>query len=452
MNLKMKKYLWVCYMFLTLEDFLNHFPNKNMTKEEFVNQFTVMYSKPQTLADIFNLKPAGRSKPIIKDITKDKRYINRDRLVEYFYEILIRNRQKYLTLFFKAYFEFEDPVKLKWTGANILSSKPNLEYDVISLQKNDASRRLIRNLFYLELLDLTKVTNTVKSHVSFWGALDNMYNKLQLEDRFFAPSSIDLFLRDKGTKREQLSGVKEINYHNLFYLLQAYQPKASIFNPYSIKWILDNVIDSQLRTGSQAPSIFTPVLSWGSYLTAFMHSKYREYVGVDVMPSVCDKVEFLGKWYKQKGRPFSDKTVSILCQPSETLLDDPPFLRQYRDHFDTVLVCPPYFDMEIYHEGPQSLDLYPDYGQWLEMYWGATVEMCCKVTQKGGVFAMIANDYKTLEGDFYPLVDDLHSKVIEGNGEGCFEFIEAYYLQNRTSPLRVNAKDRTERLFIYRKK
>lgn len=415
-----------------------------MSKERFAQSFTVMYSKPQSLADIFARKPAGRGKPIIKDTTKDKRYLNRDRVIEYFYEIIIRNREKYLTCFFEAYFDFKDPDGLKWKGINLLSQKEGLEYPVISLQKNDPSRRLIRNLFYLELLHLTQVTNTVKSHVSFWGALDNMYNKLQLEDRFFAPSSVDLFLRDKGTKREQRTGVKEINYNNLFYLLQAYQPKASIFNPYSIKWTIDNVIDKHL--GYKGKSIFTPVLSWGSYLMAFMHSDYQEYVGVDVMPSVCDKVEFLANWYKSKTKSRSIKQTTILCQPSETLLTDRKFLQKYSNHFDSILVCPPYYDMEIYHEGPQSLELYPTYKEWLKMYWGQTVEMCHKVTKSGGVFAMIANDYKSLDGDTFALVQDLHQYVSK-----YFNLEQIYYLQNRTSPLRVNTKDRTERLFIYKK-
>lgn len=432
-------------MFLTLDDFLDHFPPLDLTKEQFVERFTVMYSKPQTLKEIFSLAPAGRGgKPLIKDPTKDKRYLNKERVVEYFYEILIRNRKKYLTCFYEAYFQFKDPDTMKWKGINLLTNKEDLEYPVISLQKNDPSRRLIRNLFYLELLHLTEVTNTVKSHVSFWGALDNMYNHLRLEDRFFAPSSIDLFLRDKGTKREQASGIKEINYHNLFYLLQAYQPKASIFNPYSIKWIMDNVIDKYL--GHQGKRIFTPVLSWGSYLTAFMHSNYQEYVGVDVMPSVCHKVEFLADWYRAKGDGYSKKQTKIYCQPSETLLTDSKFLKEYSEYFDSILVCPPYYDMEIYHEGPQSLELYPNYNQWLQMYWGQTVEMCCKVTKPGGIFAMIANDYKTLDNEYYPLVQDLASYV-----SNCFQHVQTYYLQNRTSPLRVNAKDRTERLFIYRK-
>lgn len=423
-----------------MDKFLDHFPPMPMSKEEFVDRFTIMYATPQSLGEIFNLIPGHRG-PIIKKPATDKRYINQEAIKDYFYEIIIQNRHKYLRLFYEAYFEFKDPLKMKWSGINILSTKPQFDHDVISLQKNDSSRRLIRNLFYLELLHLTRVTNTVKSHVSFWGALDNMYNKLQLEDRFFAPSSIDLFLRDKGTKREERTGIREINHNNLFYLFQAYQPKASIFNPYSIKWIMDNAINRAL--GYSGKSIFTPVLSWGSYLAAFMHSGYQEYVGVDVMPTVCDKVEFLAKWYQQKG---IDKSVKIRCQPSETLLTDHGFLSEYKDHFDVILVCPPYFDMEIYHEGPQSLDLYPNYKQWLRMYWGQTVEMCCKVTKKGGIFAMIANDYKTLDGEHFELVKDL-DKVVTS----CYTLVTAYYLQNRTSPLRVNAKDRTERLFIYRK-
>lgn len=443
-------------MFLDLAQFLSHFPCISMTKSEFAQRFTVMYGKPQSLKDIFDQIPGLRGKTIIKDTTKDKRYINRDAVVEYFYEIIIRNRHKYLTCFYEAYFSFKDPETLKWAyqakHPDILTHKPMFDpHGVVSLQKNDASRRLIRNLFYLELLDLTRVTNTVKSHVSFWGALDNMYNKLQLEDRFFAPSSIDLFLREKGTQREKRTGVREINYHNLYYLLQAYQPKASIFNPYSINWIMKHIIDPALKTKGTGPapkskSIFTPVLSWGSYLAAFMHSDYDSYVGVDVMPSVCDKVEFLADWYGKKGEPYNKKTVAIRCQPSETLLQDKAFLKKYRNSFDLVLVCPPYYDMEVYHEGPQSLDLYPDYSQWLEMYWGQTVKMCHILSKPGGVFALIGNDYKTLDGDFYPLTKDLN-KVLAKH----YKYVDMYYLQNRTSPLRVNAKDRTERLFIYRK-
>ena len=291
-------------------------------------------------------------------------------------------------------------------------------------------------------MHLTQITNTVKSSVSFWQSLINMYNKLQLEDRFFAPSSIDLFLRDKNTKREQLTGIKEINHNNLFYLFQAYQPKASIFNPYAIKWTLENVLAKQLYTSPK--TIFTPVLSWASYLMAFMHIKsYKHYVGVDVMPSVCKKAKFLAEWYGKLGPQFK-KQVDIYCQPSETLLSNSDFLDRFTGYFDTIIICPPYYDMEIYHEGDQSINKYKTYKSWLTGYWENTVKLCQIVSSKKCVFAVIANDYQTLDKKTYKLTTDLHNITSK-----YFSYKGKYYLQNRTSPLRAAAKDRVERLFVY---
>ena len=66
--------------------------------------------------------------------------------------------------------------------------------------------------------------------------------------------------------------------------------------------------------------------------------------------------------------------------------------------------------------------------------------------KKNAKIAIIMNDFSSLDGTFYPLVDDM-KKIIEN----YFEHICTYNLQNRTSPLRVNSKVRTERLFVFRK-
>ena len=260
-----------------------------------------------------------------------------------------------------------------------------------------------------------------------------MYNRLQLEDRFFAPSSIGLFLREKKVR-----GKIEINYNNLFYLFQQYQPKASILNPYTINWIIKN-----LFTGRR---LFTPVLSWGSYLIAMMHSPWDDYVGVDVMPSVCQKVEFLGDYYHRLDSQFRSKKVTIRCQPSESLLHDSTFMTQYHNYFDAVLMCPPYWTFELYHEGQQSTQSYPDYQTWLDRYWRATVQVCHHTLAPGKVFAFIINDYNDLEGNHYPLTQDLCQIA-----EECFKSPKMYFLLNRVSPLRVNAKQRTERLCVFYK-
>jgi hypothetical protein len=297
---------------------------------------------------------------------------------------------------------------------------------------------MIRNLFYLELFDYTKISNTVKSRVSFWQSLLNMFNKLELEDRFFCKSSLDLMLRSKNTKRELISGVPEVNYNALFYLYQQYQPKASIFNPYAIYWILANIYPKYCnRKRNLAQTLFSPVLSWGSYVPAFMNiSSYTHYVGVDVMPSVCKKVAEFADWY---ARP--EKKVDIIMCPSEKL-QEIKFHIKYAKYFDSIIVCPPYYDMEIYHEGDQSIKY--NYEEWLSSYWEATVQLCKKVSSKNAVFGVIINDYYSLTGEKYMLTEDFHAITSK-----YFRFKDIYYMQNRVSPLRMNGKDRMERLYIY---
>lgn len=469
---------------------MQHFPPVKISRAQFIKKMKIMYGKELTLENAFSHKPIRikhrgkwiERRPVIKS-DNDYRIVNKDELIDYLYQMVITHRHYYLRKHYNAYLCFPDPYNLKWDSKIDLKlprkmgfvEKDSKYAGNLSLQKNDGSRRLIRNLFYLELLHLTKVTNTVKSNVSYWQALDNLYNKLQLEDRLFAPSSVKLFLRPKKTKKEyddipsapkNFKGFNpKLNWHNLFYLLQAYQPKASIINPYFIHWCMENIFfkktsrsrsksKSRSRSRSKSKSrggdkkILTPVLSWGSYLTAFMHtSGWDHYVGIDVMPTVCEKVNFLAEYYLGLPQTDKNKKVELYCQPSELLAKDKEFLNKYKNYFDLVLICPPYYDMEIYHEGQQSTDLYPTYEEWLEKYWYETAKMCYHTCQKGGTFAVIMNDYFTLSGDYYPLTKDLTEEVKKAG----FKMDRFYYLFNRTSPLRVNKKERTEKLVIFKK-
>lgn len=453
-------------MFLTLEQYLSHFPPITITKEQFVKKFVVTYSTNPTLSDLFSFRS------VIKN-EFDPRYIARDQIIDYFYDIIITNRYKYLTEFYKSYFELPNPYGLKWDNYPIDTQLPvdfnqhtfidawihyqeNTSDDSqilreftqlidqpqsgLSLQKNDMSRKIIRNLNYLDILDQTKIINTCKSNVSFWQTLINVYNHLKLEDRFFAPSSIGLFLRDKG------NGC--VNFNNFFYLFQQYQPKASIFNPYTINWMFKNVF-----TGTK---LFTPVLSWVSYLCAFMHSDWEHYVGVDVIQRVCDRCQFLFDYYQHTLKPtltsrqeidrLNRKHLDLYCRPSESLLYDQQFLSKYDEYFDAIILCPPYFNMEIYQGGQQSIESYPDYQQWLTNYWEDTVLMCYLVLKRGRRFGFIINNYVSLKKESYPLIQDLNMIALK-----YFKLVDIFQLLNRVSPLRMNKKKRTEMLFVYEK-
>lgn len=500
-------------MLLTLDIFLNYFnfvkinentikisKNDNLehiiTKQQFVDNLIITYRGNPTLKQLLipNVPYYKNYKPIIKN-ENDKRYIQREQIIEYFYDIIIRNRFKYLTAFYDAYFSFEDPFTMKWTcngGIDVLIRNgtaneylQNEEYlnmcnifrkggkgmgeegvremltifdnylnkslNAISVQKNDNSRRIVRNLNYYDILHTTKVTNTCKSHDSFWDSLTHVYTDLVLPDRFFATSSIETFFKQKNLKCE-------INYNNFFYLFQQYQPKASILNPYSISYLFENYLCP--RDNEDSLRLFTPVLSWSTYIISYIFSRYTEYVGIDVIPSVCEKSMFMFEYlydlynknrdkyckeYKQFNILNKHKPI-IYCKPSESFLDDLDFLNRYSEYFDTIILCPPYYDMEIYKDGEQSIKLYTTYKSWCENYWEKTILMCRKVLKTSGKLSFIVNNYDTLKGESYPLINDLnlivHKYFIL---ENCFQLI------NRGSPLRMNFKERTEMLFIYKK-
>ena len=451
--------------FLSEDAFLDHFPPIEISKSDFCRKFRVTYKNNPTLYDILNPDNITNKRSVIKSLD-DQRYVNRDRVVDYFYDVVIVHRHEYLKQFYKSYFRVGDPYRLKWNNDPLVGrprptsplvksrridgdeikefNSPSCsqerresllegwisDLERVSIQKNDAARILIRNLNYLDILHTTRITNTSKCKVSFWQTLINVYNKLSLEDRFFAPSSIGLYLREKKGQA--------INYNNFFYLIQQYQPKASILNPFTIYWILERYFRGR--------HLFTPVLSWSSYLMAFFHSNYQTYVGVDVMPDVCRRAEYLTGYYNSIRPETERRKVDIWCQPSESLSKSAEFMDKYEGFFDSVLWCPPYFDMEIYAGEDQSISSYPDYDEWLTHYFEATVRLCHEVTRTGAIVGVIMNDYYTLDGLYYPLINDFNQVLVRH-----FELIHIVELVNRTSPLRVNKKNRTEKLFIYRK-
>lgn len=74
--------------------------------------------------------------------------------------------------------------------------------------------------------------------------------------------------------------------------------------------------------------IFTPTLGWTSYCYGFMECPMvTEYVGTDVIKSVCDKTS---KFAREN---YKDKQVDIYCKPSEDLMKIPQFVKKYRETF-----------------------------------------------------------------------------------------------------------------------
>lgn len=400
------------------------------TLVDFANKAVIEYKKPITMLNFINTAD--------KD---DKRLINTRDWITYFHDVLVENRVDVLSRFYNSYLYtpeidtmFEVPL-IKESLEELDDSLIDEDEKTIFLQRKDKLKRILRNMYAKEMLNDTTITNSIPGKPNFWQSLYNFFQG-HIDDRLFAPSSISLYLRDKSLQTP-------------IYLLQQYQSKASILNP-SVLYLL---LNTKLDSGYKHKKIFTPEMSWSSYLLTYLMSgeDWDEYVGVDVMSSVIDKSNALYKLYSEKN-PNSKKHVKLYKRPSESLLHDTKFLKEYSRNIDTIFYCPPYFDMEIYPDtsGNQSIDKYPTYDKWLAGYLYPTLELCSKVLKPRGKMAvMIGNYHKKLSGEYYDLVEDFTSYMSKLTS---IKLVDTYFLKNRLSPLKNNDKMRGEILFIFTKK
>lgn len=183
--------------------------------------------------------------------------------------------------------------------------------------------------------------------------------------------------------------------------------RASIFNPATYKGIMEEVL-----TGS---TIFAPVMGWNAYQVGFYSTNWQHFVATDVIPSVVENGQLLHEeWQKYQDQSVFDlgnKSVDLYLCPSEQLASRHQFGTTYRNQVDAVLFSPPYFDLEIYDSEDQSFTNFPDYQDWLEGYWNATVELCCEVLKPGGRFAFVISNYRNRAKQEVAISQDMQAVV-----------------------------------------
>jgi len=338
---------------------------KFLSKEEFLEKFSKRNTKS---FDAFMKKAKVKtSKKVlpIKDYIKDKD-VNIQSLKLLFENI--QTREEYLTRFYNlSLFVHSDRF-------SVSSVKPmkNLHFN-----NNEEStyKNIIRNMHWKDILKNTK--SGIENVPTFLDMLEDLYLKDIIDYKIITPSS--------------LYYMKEGRIGSIF---SSYYFRASIMNPYLVYSINMSVL--------KGTKIFTPTLGWSSYCYGFLESlNVVEYVGTDVIPSVCKKTQkFADKHYPQKN-------TSIYCEPSEHLLDNSQFMNKYKNHFDVVYFSPPYYKLEEYPGKKQSTEQYKTYEEWLKKYWEATIQLCYKVLEKGGRLCYILSNYGSENtGEHYDIVKD----------------------------------------------
>ena len=339
---------------LTLEDWLSLFDlDTKITMDEMLNTFEVEYAQVRTPIRDYVKKNGNRNLRPLLDV--------------------YNNRRKTIENYFNKSLKVDGFLPLKDFDGEFTMTKKTLKNNSPKATKN-----IIRNLFFKGILHDTR-TN-FESQKTYLEMLIKFFNHRIVDNRLVAPSVLDLM--SKGSPGGVFSG--------LF-------TKASIMNPYLVYTLYKFY-------GKNGSKIFTPTLGWSSYIYGFLeHPSVKEYVGIDVIPDVCDRTQ------EVYSTAYPDKKVEIVCKPSEDVWADKKLIAPWKNKFDMVFFSPPYYELELYEGGEQSTDRYKTYPEWLEGYWHNTVKLCHYVLKPGNYMVYIISGYggETNGKNYIPLEDDM---------------------------------------------
>jgi hypothetical protein len=339
--------------FLTEEEFLEHFEKrKSRTFTQFVNTAKVKAHKQWIpLREYIGDKDVdrGQIRLLFKNIQEREAYLQR------FYHLSLR----------------VDPTRFS------ISSLPPMKNKQMNNNVETTYKNIIRNMHWKDILKNTKAG--IENIPTYMDVLEDLYLNDIIDYKIITPSS--LYYMEEG---------------RLGSVFSSYYFRASIMNPYLVYSLNKSVL--------KGTKIFTPTLGWTSYMYGFLEDpQVLEYVGTDVIPSVCNKTLKFAKTYYKK------KSVDIFCEPSENLAHDLRFIHKYQNHFDVVFFSPPYFKLEKYPGKNQSIIKYKTYELWLEKYWETTIRLCHQVLQKGGRLCYILSGYGSENTkEQYDLVSDMN--------------------------------------------
>ena len=292
-----------------------------------------------------------------------------DEFITKFIEV-VKSQKDYLKRFYKLSLKVDE--NLIHFGKNVTPM------DIKDLNNNNLSKikNVIRNMHLFGILRDSH--SGIENVNTYYDVMEDLFKNNIIDYKMLSPSSRHYI--DNGRFGSVLS--------SLYF-------RASILNPYLIYSLNINLLKGK--------KVFTPTLGWSSYAYGFLESGIEEYVGTDVIPSVCKKTDkFIQKYYP-------NVVKNILCQPSEDLLINTQFITTYSNYFDVVFFSPPYYRLELYEGKNQSTNRYKTYEEWLRKYWENTVKLCYKVLYKGGKMCYIISGYGSdTVNEQYDLVKDLN--------------------------------------------
>jgi hypothetical protein len=405
---------------IILQDIYKHIPPTKISFEDFRQK---VITKERYLIDREFYKE--RPDTSIKDYLLQNERCKESKVDEYLeriYDFFFVNGS---TEYFLKYW-FEDNVKIDSIKKYLFYKVKNsfVGRDKIDGRYNIKYSRLAKNLNLFDFYGTTKYDKeTGRPFIDLLKRINDMY----YIPEFFTPSVLDIiFRKDYGTLMAYMRGSTST---------------PSIFNPHTFSFILTYILKGQ--------KLFTPVLAWNAYQHAFYNTNYDEYVGTDVIPNLVNNSNQLHELYN-KNIFAQEKSVKVFNCPSEKLDERYGFSEKYKEHFDTILFSPPYYNLEIYPGDEQSIALYRDYDTWLKEYWEKTLQVCHNVLQKDGKFSFVISNYRNKKTQkHFNVSDDMKKIALKYFKE--YQTYKISWINFETKNIEKNKEGNFENLFIFKK-
>jgi hypothetical protein len=173
---------------------------------------------------------------------------------------------------------------------------------------------------------------------------------------------------------------------------------------------------------------------WGVRLLGAL-SRRINYFGTDPNCKLVNKLLELNTEYTKINKKNS--TTDIRCLGSEI------YIPEWENTIGVAFSSPPYYDLEDYKYGEQSIKTNSSYAEWLSNYWTNTVRNIFRYLINDGFFLLNIKSFKGLD-----LLNDMKQITIN---EG-FIYSHSLDLQNQNRPsLKHNDKNNNEEILVFTK-
>ena len=256
-------------------------------------------------------------------------------------------------------------------------------------------------------------------------------NSRSLEDIFYDDEFFIKVLKNRmgwntskegGVERPYMFGICDAQIRNgiknsgLGYGVSNFRPTIAKFMYERAKELLNYECDNI--------NVFDYSAGWGARALAVLSLNYN-YFATD--PSTADNVNNLCR--------FINKDNDIYCL--DLCSEDKLFQsEEYKEKFDIIGSCPPYFDLEIYDDESDKQCTRLTYNDWLYEYWEGSVKNFSYKIKNNGIFILVMKE----SNGKYELLKDM-SEILNKYG-----FVEVDSFQYKTTTNHLSGKTKTGRV------